>query len=122
MTALTAVQLLVAAAEQGEEHIDRTHHWLWPEGYEILWGGIASVLIFTAVFWKGSPRVKKALAKRTARFQAELDAATQDEGEAIAEPARIRQAKGDIESERTRMLAEADERATALLADGRARL
>jgi F-type H+-transporting ATPase subunit b len=122
MRAITAIQLLVASAEQGEEHIDRTHHWLWPEGYEILFGGIASVIIFTLLFWKGSPLVKKALLKRTARFQAELDGATQDEEQAVAEAARIRQAKGDIESERVRMLADADARAAALLADGRARL
>jgi F-type H+-transporting ATPase subunit b len=122
MKVLTAVQLLVTGAEEGEEHIDRTHHWLWPEGYEILFGGIASVIIFALLFWKGSPLVKQALAKRTARFQADLDAAKQDDEEAVAEAARIRQAKGDIESERARMLAEADERATALLADGRARL
>jgi F-type H+-transporting ATPase subunit b len=122
MSVLGAVQLFVAAAEETEEHIDQTHHWLWPEGYEILWGGIASVLIFAALFWKGSPLVKKALAKRTAGVQADLDAASQDEQEAVAEAARIRQAKGDIEAERARLLAEADARAAALLADGRARL
>ena len=79
-------------------------------------------MIFALLFWKGSPLVKKALNGRTARVQAELDAARQDEDEAIAEAARIRQAKGDIESERTQLLAQADERAAALLADGRARL
>jgi F-type H+-transporting ATPase subunit b len=122
MRAITAIQLFVAAAEEGEEHIDRTHHWLWPEGYEILFGGIASVIIFTLLFWKGSPLVKTALAKRTARVQADLDAATQDEQQAVAEAARVRQAKGDIETERARILDEADARAAALLADGRARL
>jgi F-type H+-transporting ATPase subunit b len=122
VSVLTAVQVFVAAAEETEEHIDQTHHWLWPEGYEILFGGIASVLIFTVLFWKGSPLVKKALAKRTAGVQADLDAANEDEQEAVAEAARIRQAKGDIEAERSRILADADERAAALLTDGRARL
>jgi F-type H+-transporting ATPase subunit b len=122
MSVISAIQLYVAAAEGSEEHIDRTHHWLWPEGYEILFGGIASVIIFTLLFWKGSPLVKKALAQRTARIQADLDAAEQDDEEAVAEAARIRQAKGDIETERARLLAEADDRAAALLADGRARL
>jgi len=54
--------------------------------------------------------------------QAELDAAQQAEDDATAEAARIRSAKGDIESERARLLAEADQRAEALLNDGRARL
>jgi F-type H+-transporting ATPase subunit b len=122
MSVLAAVQVFVASAEETEEHIDQTHHWLWPEGYEILFGGIASVLIFAVLFWKGSPLVKKALAKRTAGVQADLDAANQDEQEAVAEAARIRQAKGDIGAERTRILADADERAASLLTDGRARL
>ncbi|MET0908699.1 MAG: hypothetical protein ABWZ99_04450 [Ilumatobacteraceae bacterium] len=122
MRAITTIQLYVAAAEGAEEQIEHTHHWLWPEGYEILFGGIASVIIFTLLFWKGSPLVKKALAQRTARIQADLDAANQDDEEAVAEAARIRQARGDIETERARLLAEADARAAALLADGRARL
>jgi len=113
---------LFIAAEEGEEHIDRTHHWLWPEGYEIYFGGIASVMIFALLYWKAWPLIKKGMAARTARIQDELDAAKQAEDEATAEAARIREAKGDIESERARMLAEADERATALLTDGRARL
>ena len=29
----------VAAAE---EHIDKSHSWIWPEGYELLFGSIAS--------------------------------------------------------------------------------
>ncbi|MET0578237.1 MAG: hypothetical protein ABW122_06235, partial [Ilumatobacteraceae bacterium] len=39
-----------------------------------------------------------------------------------AEAARIRAALGDIDGERRRLLAEADEQAAALLADGRTRL
>ncbi len=117
-------QLLPAAADEGEhaERIDQTHHWLWPEGYELLFGATASVIIFALLFWKGSPFVKKALNKRTEKVQAELDAAKQDEEEATAEAERIRQALGDIENERVHLLAQADERAAALLADGRARL
>ena len=34
--------ILVAAAE--EEHIDRTHSWIWPEGYEIIFGAAASLI------------------------------------------------------------------------------
>ena len=112
----------VAAAGEDEEHIDRTHSWIWPEGYEIWFGGIASVIIFGLLYWKAGPLVKKAMAARTKRVQNELDAAKKDEDDAVAEAARIRQAKGDIESERTRMLAEADARAGALLTDGRERL
>ena len=41
---------------------------------------------------------------------------------AEAEAAQIRQAKGDIDAERARLLAEAEAQAAAVLADGRARL
>ena len=123
IAAITAVASFVASAGDGhEERIDQTPSKFWPEGYEIAFGGIASVAIFAVLFWKVGPIVKKAMAKRTSRVQDELDAAQQDEDNAVAEAARIRQAKGDIEAERARILAEADNRATALLAEGRARL
>jgi F-type H+-transporting ATPase subunit b len=123
MNALLSTILVAAADEDHAPHrIDQTPSKFWPEGYEIWFGGIASVAIFALLFWKAGPLVKKAMAARTARVQDELDAARVAEEEATAEAARIRQAKGDIESERARVLAEADERAEALLADGRARL
>ena len=70
---------------------------------------------------EGVATVKQALNKRTAKVQAELDAVKQDEEEAAGEAERIRQALGDIENERAQLLAQADERAAALLVDGRAR-
>ena len=59
---------------------------------------------------------------RTARIQAELDASAGALADAEAEAAEIRQAKGNIDEERERLLAAADEEAEALLTDGRARL
>jgi F-type H+-transporting ATPase subunit b len=112
--------ILIAAAE--EEHIDQTHHWLWPEGYEIVFGGIASILIFALLWWKAGPFVKKMLGDRTARIQAEIDGAATALSKAEAEAAQIRRALGDIGAERARLLADADAQAEALLADGRARL
>jgi F-type H+-transporting ATPase subunit b len=118
MTWLTG---LVAVAEE-EEHIDQSHHWLWPEGYEIWFFGAAWILVFGLLFWKVGPFAKKALAARTDRVQQELDAAAEAKASAESEAARIRQAKGDIGAERSRLLAEADTQAQALLIDGRARL
>lgn len=122
MTSLQALITSIAAAGEGEEHIDRTHSAWLPEGYEIWFGGIASLMIFGLLYWKAWPLLKKGMAARTERVQAELDAAQQAEDDATSEAARIRSAKGDIESERARLLAEADQRAETLLTDGRARL
>ena len=110
---------LVVAAEAATTH---TTSWIWPEGYEIIAGGIASVLVFGLLFWKAGPILKKGMAARTARIQKQLDDATAAKLNAEAEASRIRQAKGDIGAERARLQAEADATAQQLLIDGRARL
>ena len=107
----------VLAADPAE-----THHWLLPETAEIIYGGIASVLIIGALVKFALPQFKKALDARTERIQKELDASSNDLASAQADAARIRTALGDIASERARLMADAKSQADALLADGRARL
>lgn len=114
------------AAEE-ELHFDSngdvvTHSPILPETAEIIWGGIASLIIFWALWKFAWPQAKKAFAARTERIQKELDAAAADKASAEAEAATIRQAKGDIEAERARILGEAKAQAEGILADGRARL
>ena len=111
--------ILVAAAE---EQIDRTHSWIWPEGYELYFGGAAAITIFGLLGWKVLPFARNALNNRTARIQAQLDEAEEAKAKAAQEAEEIRRAKGDIEAERVRILAEADEQAAALVAEGRERL
>jgi F-type H+-transporting ATPase subunit b len=117
--------ILVAAAE--EPHRDDkgqivTHHWLLPEQSEIIYGTTASLIIFALLYKFAGPPIKKGLLARTERIQAELDASAAALADADAEAAEIRQAKGDIEEERQRLLAASDTEAEALLIDGRARL
>jgi F-type H+-transporting ATPase subunit b len=104
-----------------EGHIT-THSWILPETAEIIYGGIASLIIFWALFKFGGPPIKKSFAARTEKIQKELDAASGDVASAAAEASQIRQAKGDIEAERARLLADANSQAAAVLEDGRARL
>lgn len=99
-----------------------TEYPFWPARAELLYGGIAALIIFALLFKFAWPQMKKSLADRTARIQKELDDAAADETAAGAEAAQIRQALGDIEAERARILAEADAQAAAVLTDGRARL
>ena len=117
---MSFIAMLAAAAEEHDP--SRTHHWLLPEDYEMIWGIPASILIFALLIWKAGPLIKKGFNDRTARVQAQLDDAANDLSAAEAEAADIRRALGDLDAERTRMLAEADEQAEALLRDGRARL
>lgn len=99
-----------------------THHWLLPETAEIIYGGIASVLVIGALVKFAGPMLTKSLAARTERIQKELDASAQDLASAQSDAANIRKALGDIETERKRMLDEAKAQAEAMLSDGRARL
>jgi F-type H+-transporting ATPase subunit b len=113
---------LAAIGLLAEEDPTRTHSWIFPEGAEILWGTL-SFLVVAFLLWKfGWPQAKQMMANRTARIQEQLDQAAEAKASADEAAASIRAAKGDIEAERQRMLADADEQAARLLSDGRARL
>jgi F-type H+-transporting ATPase subunit b len=100
----------------------RSIHWLWPADAELIYGSLASIIIFAAIWKFAGPAIKAAMADRTARIQTELDDSASAKAEAEAEAAQIRQAAGDIDAERQRLFAEADVQAEQLLIDGRARL
>jgi F-type H+-transporting ATPase subunit b len=104
------------------EDPSQTHHWFLPEQAEIIYGIAASVIVIGVLIWKGGPIAKKAMEDRTKRIQNELDGAANDLESAKAEAVSIRTAKGDIEAERARLLAEADVHAEQLLVEGRERL
>lgn len=93
-----------------------------PETPEIIWGGLAALIIFALLVKFAGPAIKKSMAARTARIQGELDGAAEARTTAAAEATHIRAAKGDIAGERARRLAEADAQAAAVLEDGRVRV
>ena len=99
-----------------------THNPILPGTAEIIYGGAASLIIFAMLAKFAGPQIKKAMAGRTARIQKELDSAAADKASASQEAASIRQAKGDIAAERSRILADADSQAAAVITEGRARL
>lgn len=121
MSVLSAI--LIAAAEEDHHAIDETHSWILPETAEIIYGSISFVLV-VLLFWKFKVHklVGAALQARTAKIQKELDDSAAARAAAEAEAAQIRQAAGDIEAERTRLFAEADTQAEAMVADSRVRL
>ncbi len=113
-------------AEGDDVYVDSegivTHSALWPEIAEIIYGGLASLIIFALLVKFGGPPITKSFAARTARIQKQLDDAAADKASAATEATDIRQAKGDIEAERARLLAEADVQAEAMVTDFHARL
>lgn len=99
-----------------------THHWLFPETAEIIYGGLSSLIVFGLLYKFAGPAAKKAMAARTERIQKELDGAAQARTKSESDASDIRMALGDIDSERSRLLAEADAQAAALIVDGRSRI
>jgi F-type H+-transporting ATPase subunit b len=122
-TVFIAASNVLPAAEHGIDDKGYTsHHWLLPETAEIIYGGLASVIIIGLLVKFAGPAAKKAFADRTDKIQGELDDSARAKADAETEASRIRQALGDIEGERRKALAAADTQAEALLTDGRARL
>ena len=50
-----------------------THHWLLPETAEIVYGGLASVIVIGALVKFAGPSIKKSFNARTTKIQKELD-------------------------------------------------
>jgi F-type H+-transporting ATPase subunit b len=96
--------------------------WLLPKIGELIYGGLASLIIFAVLFKFGWPAAKKALEARTEKIQKELDDSASAQRGAETEAEGVRRALSDVASERAKLLAEADAQAAALIAEGRARI
>ena len=90
--------------------------------YEVIIGGIATLIVFVLLYKFAGPAIKQAMSDRTARIQDDLDSSAAARARAETEAAEIRESLGDIEGERSRLFAEADAQAAALLEEGRVRL
>ena len=100
----------------------QTHSWILPEQAEIIYGGLASVIVIGALVKFAGPAIKKSFNARTAKIQKELDDAAGAKVTADSDAKNIRAALGDVAGERARMLTEADAQAAAVLSEGRVRI
>lgn len=100
----------------------QTHSWILPETAEIIYGGLATVIVVSALVKFAGPMIKKSFSARTEKIQNELDDAAAAKVTADGDAQNIRKALGDVAGERARILAEADEQAAAVLAEGRTRM
>lgn len=89
---------------------------------EVVIGGLATLIVFAMLYKFAWPAIAKGMKDRTARIQSDLDSSAADRKKAEAEAAEIRKSLGDIDGERTRLFAEAESQAAALLEDGRSRI
>lgn len=89
---------------------------------EVVIGGLATLIVFAMLYRFAWPAIAKGMQDRTARIQADIDTSAAARTQAEADAAEIRTSLGDVDGERTRLFAEADAQAAALLEDGRLRL
>lgn len=94
----------------------------WAPIEEVIIGGLASLIVFAMLYKFAWPSIATAMKSRTARIQSDLDTSAAARAQAERDAAEIRTSLGDVDGERTRLFAEADAQAAALLEDGRLRL
>ena len=118
MSILASVALF--AAEEGATEFHAENTWL-PEASEILWGTIAFLIVlFILIKFAGKP-IAASLRGRTEKIANEIESAAKARADAEADVARVRQNLADVDTERTRILAGADETAQRMRVDGIAR-
>lgn len=127
MSVIASAQSFAAGFVQAEFDIDEDGYVtaanpILPPVKEIFIGGAASLIVFVLLYKYAWPEIKKAMHGRTERIQTEIDESAAAKAAAETEADEIREALGDVDAERTRLFAEADEQAAALLDDGRQRL
>ncbi len=96
--------------------------WWRGEVYELILGSLASILVFGALFKFAGPAMRKAMADRTARIQADLDRAAAARSSAEAEAAGIRSNLTNADAEADKIVAEARVAAEQMKSDSAARL
>lgn len=89
---------------------------------EVIIGGLATLIVFGMLYKFAWPAIAQGMKDRTARIQTDLDESAAARSKAEADAAEIRTNLGDVDGERSRLFADADAQAAALLEDGRSRL
>lgn len=95
---------------------------LLPEINELIWGGLAFLVVFFFLWRMGLPAIKKGMTARTERIRSDLEAAESQRTEADAILADYRAQLADAKNESARIIEEARQSADALKKDQEARL
>lgn len=123
---MTSLQVVAADVLRVEVDVDDSGYTsanpILPPIKELVIGSLASLIVFAMLYKFAWPAISKAMSDRTARIQKDLDESAEARKQAEAEAGEIRESLGDVDGERTRLFAEAETQAAALLEDGRARL
>nr|MCQ3812748.1 ATP synthase F0 subunit B [Acidimicrobiia bacterium] len=115
-----AEELKVAFGDDLESCLDAPNP-IIPEPTEIIWGGLAFVILLALMKWKLFPVVKNLMEQRTQRIQDSLDEADRERAEAAEVRARHEAELADARAEAARLVDEAREQAASVRADLQAR-
>ena len=119
---LVAADLLAAESVPNDGVGSTSLDPIWAPLKEVIIGGLATLIVFGLLYKYAWPAIAKGMKDRTTRIQNELDESAAARTQAEADAAEIRTSLGDVDGERSRLFAEADAQAAALLEDGRLRL
>lgn len=119
---LLAAEFLAAESVPNDGVGSTSLHPIWAPLKEVIIGGLATLIVFGLLYKYAWPAIAKGMKDRTTRIQNELDESAAARTQAEADAAEIRTSLGDVDGERSRLFAEADAQAAALLEDGRLRL
>lgn len=100
--------LLILASEGGGH---AANNWLYGDVKEVLVTGVASIILFALLAWKGGPAIKKGWNDRIANIETELSEAEAARATGESALAEVQGRIANAEVERNRILSEA--RATA---------
>jgi len=109
-------QLSILAAEEFQ-----AHHFWWPETKEIIWGGLAFLVVLAGLIKFALPPMKAGLRERSNRIQEQLDRSANAKAEAEAEAAQLRSDLADLDSRKAQILDDARVQAAKLREEGAAR-
>lgn len=88
-----------------------------PEVNEIIWGGLAFLIVLGFLSWKGYPAIKKTMDERTEKIRAEIEGAEASRAEAAKAEADLKAQLADARNEAARILEEARQDAESVKAD-----
>ncbi|MGK2947190.1 MAG: F0F1 ATP synthase subunit B [Acidimicrobiales bacterium] len=111
-----------ARLEQEVEACKAAPNPLLPEVNELIWGGLAFLIVFGFLWKMGVPAIKGGMTARADRIRSDLDAAEAQRTEADAILADYRAQLADAKNESARIIEEARQSADALKKDQEARL
>jgi F-type H+-transporting ATPase subunit b len=91
-----------------------------PEDNELIWGALSFLVVFAVLAKFGFPAIKKGLEERTAKIQADIDAAESAKAEVTAKAAEYDAKLAEAKTEAARIIEEARQDADKYRADKRA--